>query len=768
MDRGTTGHLLTGTAAARDHGEQAIDLSACEREPIRIPGSIQPHGVLFVLNSGDLSISQVSQNLGELFGRAASDALGQPIEAYVGSLIRQKLDGAPLVRGRPSYLGTVRVSADGEERVFDAIAHPVAEGIVLELELDAGQPPLDLYALLDQFTLRAEAATTVDQLCALTAQEIAQLTGFDRVLIYSFDHAWNGTVIGEHGTGRLPSYLHHRFPAADIPAQARELYRHNRLRLIPNADYRPVPLTPAMHPQTGQPLDLSFATLRSVSPVHVQYMKNMETAASMSVSILRDEQLWGLIACHHHEPRKVSFAVRGICDLFARAFSLRLAALEQRQDFERRVQVHATYAQLVERIADGSDIIDSLKRNQALLLAVTGASGAAVVTQQPQCLLVGQTPSQPQVRELSDWLFHTIKQDVYHTDALASVYPAAAELQDRASGLLAISVSKLYPSYVLWFRPEIIQTIQWGGDPRASAHTRGEHSELHPRASFATWRETVRQRALAWEPSEVEIAAELRDVLVGTVLRRAEELAELNVELTRSNRELEAFSYSVSHDLRAPLRHIVGFAEMLMDSSAQALPERERHWLENICDSSRYASLLVDKLLGYSRLGRSELHLSQIDLNQLVEEVRRNAMRDAEGRQINWNVSELPVVTADLMMLRMAVGDLISNAVKYTRKRHVAEIQIGSHRENGEIIVYVKDNGVGFDMKYVKKLFDVFQRLHRWEDYEGTGIGLANVRRVIERHGGRTWAFGKVDEGATFFFSLPSSAPDPQRAQIHA
>ncbi len=768
MDRGSTGQLLTDTPAARDHWTAAVDLSACAREPIHIPGSIQPHGLLFVLRASDLSVIQVSENVGELLGQSADEALAQPIEKFVGEPIARKLSGVPLVRGRPSYLGSVRATAHGNERQFDVVAHLADEGVVLELELAAGQPPPELYPLLDHFTLQAEAATTVDQLCELTAEEVWRLTGFDRVLIYRFDPQWNGTVIGEHRNDRLPSYLHHRFPAADIPAQARELYRHNRLRLIPDADYRPVPLTPPTNPATGQPLNMSFATLRSVSPVHVQYMKNMQTAASMSVSILRDDQLWGLISCHHHQPRMVPFAVRGTCDLFARAFSLRLAALEQRQDYERRVEVHSTYAQLLEKMADGPDFVAALDQNQSLLLALTAATGAAVVTEQPQCLLIGQTPSQQHVRELSEWLFNTIGQDVYHTDSLATVYPAAASFQDQASGLLAISVSKLHPSYVLWFRPEIIQTIRWGGDPRIPEHAQGQRLELHPRASFATWQETVRQRALAWEPSEIEIAAELRNAIVGTVLRKAEELAELNIELTRSNKELEAFSYSVSHDLRAPLRHIVGYAEMLMDSGAKDLADRERRWLGNIRDSSEYASLLVDKLLGYSRLGRAELQLSHVDLNLLVDEVRKDVMREAEGRQINWKVAELPIVSADLMMLRMAVRDLVSNAVKYTRDQDVAEIEIGSLQQDSEVVFWVKDNGVGFDMQYANKLFGVFQRLHRWEDYEGTGIGLANVRRVIERHGGRTWAQAEVNQGAAFFFSLPRSSASPQVSQTHA
>jgi light-regulated signal transduction histidine kinase (bacteriophytochrome) len=260
---------------------------------------------------------------------------------------------------------------------------------------------------------------------------------------------------------------------------------------------------------------------------------------------------------------------------------------------------------------------------------------------------------------------------------------------------------------------------------------------------------------LPWEDSEIEIATDLRNAIVGIVLRRAEELAELNDELTRSNKELEAFSYSVSHDLRAPLRHIVGYAEMLRESLGERLDAKGDRCIGIIIESCEYAGKLVDKLLSYSRLGRSELQWSQIDLPMLVEEVRKDVMRDASGRTITWKIGKLPCVTGDLMMLRMAVRDLLANAVKYTRRRDEAVIEMDCRDDGDAWIFFVKDNGVGFDMKYTDKLFGVFQRLHRWEDYEGTGIGLANVRRVIERHGGRTWAEGQEGVGATFFFSLP-------------
>jgi light-regulated signal transduction histidine kinase (bacteriophytochrome) len=753
---------MTGIEQTSARSNTRPDLSNCEREPIHVPGSIQPHGALLVLAEADLSVVQASENVGELLGVPVQEALGRPLGTLLGADTARRL-GAELPQApthtRPAFLRTVTVQTNGTERTFHAVAHRTDGGIVLELELattadrDRDATP-DTHPLLDAFTLKAEAAKSVEDLSRLTCEEVRRLTGFDRVLIYRFDEGWNGTVIGEDGSGRLPSYLHHRFPASDIPAQARELYRLNRLRIIPDGAYRPVPVTPAVNPVAGKPLDMSFSALRSVSPVHVEYMRNMETAASMSVSILRDGRLWGLVSCHHKEPKTVSFPVRGTCDLIARAFSLRLSALEYTQDYERRIEVRSAYSKLLAVMADRGDFAQALAEHPEDLTAFADAQGAALLTE-GGCLLFGKTPAEPEVRDLADWLFRVVKAEVYSTDSLSGVYPTAAAYKGTASGLLAVAVSKLYPSYVLWFRPEVIQTIQWGGDPAKPVETNGDRVKLHPRRSFATWRETVRDKSLPWRPSEVEGAGELRNTIVGTVLRKAEELADLNAELVRSNKELEAFSYSVSHDLRAPLRHIVGYAEMMKDGGGGSLNARGERCLATIIESSEYAGRLVDKLLGYSRLGRAELQRSRIDLNALVAETKKDVMRDAEGRHITWNVGEFPTVVADLMMLRMAVRDLLTNAVKYTREKDPAVIEVGSRDEGGEHLFWVKDNGVGFDMDYADKLFGVFQRLHRWEEYEGTGIGLANVRRVIDRHGGRTWAEGKENEGATFYFTLP-------------
>jgi PAS domain S-box-containing protein len=236
----------------------------------------------------------------------------------------------------------------------------------------------------------------------------------------------------------------------------------------------------------------------------------------------------------------------------------------------------------------------------------------------------------------------------------------------------------------------------------------------------------------------------------------AAELQQHMMEVAAVNRELEAFSYSVSHDLRAPLRHISGFAMMLEQSAADTLDANGRRLLATITTAATRMGRLIDDLLSFSRVGRTELARTRVDLNQLGREVRQDVSRDINGRIVDWQLHDLPVVDGDPALLRLVLENLLSNAVKYSSRRERAAIEIGAIAADGESVVFVRDNGVGFDMQYVGKLFGVFQRLHSADEFEGTGIGLANVRRIVQRHGGRTWAEGRVDEGATFYFSLPT------------
>jgi PAS domain S-box-containing protein len=247
--------------------------------------------------------------------------------------------------------------------------------------------------------------------------------------------------------------------------------------------------------------------------------------------------------------------------------------------------------------------------------------------------------------------------------------------------------------------------------------------------------------------AENEILA-LNAALEGRVRERTAQLEE-------TNRELESFTYSVSHDLRAPLRHIAGFAQLLERRASAALDEKSREYVRTISEAAHNGGQLVDELLAFSRMGRAEVQKRDMSLGDVVDEVRSELAPDAEGRSILWKVAPLPRVMADPILLRSVMKNLLSNALKYSRPRADAVVEVGARQEGGEMVVWVRDNGVGFDMRYANKLFGVFQRLHTPDQFEGTGIGLANVRRIVQRHGGRTWAEGRLEEGATFFFTLP-------------
>ena len=735
-----------------------LDLSSCAQEPIHIPGSIQPHGILIALAPETLKIRQISANAAKWLGagdgtplvdRTLRELLGPEAEDALVPALRN-----PAAERNPLYAGPLTLPPSGSEK-FQCIVHRMASSLILELEsAQHGDLTFNaVYPIIHGALNAISDSGSAAELYARAVREFRRLTGFDRVLAYRFDKTWNGHVVAEDKDPDLPSYLDLCFPASDIPEQARELYRLNRLRQIVDVNYEPVPLLRA-DDAGGEPLDLTFSVLRSVSPIHIEYMKNMGVAASMSISIVQDGRLWGLISCHHRTPRTVPFEVRTACDLLGQAFAIKSSAIEHAVDYERRIHLKAIVTRLLAAMTQHTDFIDGLTANPDDVLSLAGADGAAILFG-GRCSLLGVTPPEEQVLSIADWILDEGRAEVFDTDCLPDMIPHGEHLRSRASGLLAISISELHRSFVLWFRREAIQTITWGGDPKKPALASESGMRLHPRKSFEAWRETVRGHSLPWRRAEIDTAAEFRHAMISIVLRNAEEMAGLSAELQRSNKELEAFSYSVSHDLRAPFRHIMGFAELLREHLGNDIDPKTSRYLTTVIDSAQSAGMMVDHLLNYSRIGRAKLYCTRVDMTGLVREAIREAELDSKSRKIEWSVDHLPAVHADVTLMRVVLSNLLSNAVKYSRGRETPKIEIGVSDQGKDFVFHVRDNGVGFDQRFVDKLFGVFQRLHREEEFEGSGIGLANVRRIVARHGGRTWAEGVVGKGATFFFSLP-------------
>jgi light-regulated signal transduction histidine kinase (bacteriophytochrome) len=513
---------------------------------------------------------------------------------------------------------------------------------------------------------------------------------------------------------------------------------------------------PATNPATGRPNDLSFAALRSVSPVHLQYMRNMETLASMSVSLVVRGKLWGLISCHNTTPCPVEFEKRTACEQLGQILALCIETREDASELQFRLEVRRIMVEMLGGLTQGADFIDNMSQVFPQLIRFARAGGVAIVADD-RVLTYGDTPSHAQIQALVDWLGMQ-GAEVFHSDRLSTVYPAGRDMMREASGLLAVPISRIHKHYLLWFRPEVVQDVEWAGNPHYKAMRQprpGAPQQLTPRTSFAAWHETVRGTSLPWHHAEIEMTTEFRSALLGIALERAEQMAELAEELGRANKELEAFSYSVSHDLRAPLRHIVGFSDLLLESAGSEDLDRRQRFLRNIKDAARLAGKLVDDLLSFSQMGRAALRPTTVDMRDMVEACIDKLQVETRGRKVEWHVDPLPQVWADPTFLHLAVFNLLANAVKFTSQRDPAVIRVSFEENAQETIFHVADNGAGFNMDYVHKLFGVFQRLHRMEDFQGTGIGLANVRRIVERHHGRVWAHSVQGEGATFSFTIP-------------
>ncbi len=743
-------------ASIRYQDMLAKAIAQCGDEPIHIPGSIQPHGFLLVLSEPQLTIVQASENVRHWLGVEPQALLGQPLTRLIGDCgFAEGLAALAEDDHNPFHLQDISITLPGrsDHPPLALLAHRYKGQLIVEFESSgsSGAAYDKLYPLMRTFVVQLQEAQDLQYICQLAVREVKRITGFGRVKAYRFDDQGNGLVLAEEADEGYPRYLGLCFPASDIPPQARQLYCNNLVRVIQDANYQPSPVLPALNPVTGEPLDLSFASLRSVSPVHLQYMRNMGTLASMSVSIVIQGRLWGLISCHNATPRAVNYQTRTACELLGRILSLQIEAKEAAALAQRKLELRQQIVELLSSMADHDSVLEGFKGMPKVVLDFAGAVGCAIVSGE-QSEPVGETPPAPLLVRLSHWLSQQREQLVFSTDCVSRDIPAIPELAEHCAGILAISISRLHPHYLVWFRREQVKTVNWAGQPEKRIDSNGG---LSPRNSFESWKETVRRFAQPWKQVELEGALELRTAVLGIVLRKAEEMAQLAGELRESNKELESFSYSVSHDLRAPLRHIAGYAELLGELEGSKLSERGLRFLDNIGDAARFAGTLVDNLLSFSQMGRAALRLSDVNLSALVESIRQEMAPDCEDRNIEWQVHPLPIVVADAAFIHMALRNLVSNAIKYSRKREHAIIEIGAEERSEEIIVYVRDNGVGFNMQYANKLFGVFQRLHRMEEFEGTGIGLASVRRIIERHDGQVWANGEINQGATFFFSLP-------------
>ncbi|MGZ3860287.1 MAG: GAF domain-containing protein [Flavisolibacter sp.] len=492
----------------------------CGKVPLHQTNLVQPHGYLLVIDRTHFQILQLSENTEELLGKPSRELVNTPLQDYLPDSqvqkIKERLETG--VAGRLPFL--FRFS-NGDHLTTVKIQQ---DYFIMEVEKHSRSAQendsfIRVYEDLKYLMAAIEEARTTEETCRIAIEELKKISGFDKIMLYRFDEEWNGDVIAEVREAGMDSYLGLKFPASDIPAQARELYKKIPYRLIPDIYYEPVKLYPVINPVTKAFTDLTDSNLRSVAAVHIEYLKNMKVEASMSTRIVKDDQLWGLIACHHRRPKHLSFELCSVFELISHVLSAKISAMQNKDVFSYKSEQQQLQSRLVDAIYREENLLGALNKQEEALLDLLAAGGVAIVLNK-NVETFGAAPSPAAIGDLVFWLQSRNINKTYQEPGLVATYEPAEAYARVASGLLVLPIQPEKGHYILAFRPEAVSQVNWGGNPHEAVQFEADRVKYHPRASFQLWQQVVQKTAIPWKPEEIEIAENFRHSVVEFTLNK--------------------------------------------------------------------------------------------------------------------------------------------------------------------------------------------------------------------------------------------------------
>ncbi|THH36351.1 ATP-binding protein [Neolewinella litorea] len=742
-----------------------VNLENCDEEPIRYIQSIQAHACLVAVELDTLTVRFASENTMQHMGKSWKSILDRPIQEVFSFEVTAQI---PVGLNREDGFETLNpiqaFFTIGSERVLkNVIINRSDDYLLIEVEAASQFLHASRYQqLLSRAITKIQRLREYDNLFTETAAVLRQVTGYDRVMIYKFDEEYNGEVIAEARREGLEPFEGLRYPHTDIPKQARELYLKNRVRLISDTSTPSSPLRRSDNVGDHY-LDLTAAGSRGVSPVHVEYLGYLNVNNSLSVAIVQEGKLWGLFAMHHYSPRFVDVSIRNMLLFVGQIFSGHLSL--QMANRYRQESLNRNLARLAigEMITKTRDIFEGLTAGTHNVLNMfQGTSGAAIQFDGRY----QQFRSAPPQEKIND-LIALVRENngpennlIFHHDRAGKTYPDLQQYSDSAAGIMIIFLNAEFTDWVAWFRPGISHTITWAGKPEKEMVDSGDGvRRLGPRKSFQRYVETVDGCSAPWTKEEIDLALSLRITIINSLMQRYSEVKQVNDQLRKALEDLETFSYTVSHDLRAPLRAINGYTEILAEDYGQHLDDDARLIIQKIHSGVEQMNNFITDILELSRVGSGGMQLDEVAPAPLAAEVISelqgvypNAERVAVNIQRN-----LPVVRADKRLMRQLYLNLISNAFKYLEPDASGKLalSIGARpaSEGEPTTYYVTNTGPAIPEEYTRTIFEMFSRLSSQTKAEGTGVGLAIVDRIVQRHNGKVWVTND-HLGVTFNFFL--------------
>jgi chemotaxis family two-component system sensor kinase Cph1 len=663
---------------------KSLNLSSCDLEPIHIPGAIQPHGMMLILALDSLNIVQVAGDVERRLG--VIDWGTQDLSALIGPVLRGKVAEMAKPASNDGFVGQLQTRL-GE--TLDISAHVSGSHMIVELEL---APPAGIPSsiLLDELAAAAtefERSASLGALCDQAAIAFRQLTGFDRVMIYRFLDDGVGCVMAEDRRADMHSFLNHHFPASDIPKQARDLYLRNLIRVIPDAAYELVPLRPPL----DQSLDMSDSALRSVSPIHLEYLRNMGVKASASVSIVKDGLLWGLVACHHQTPKHITYDVRAACRSLAGSLGRQIKGKEEADGFRQRIRLLSFEDDIIALLSRDGTLGDALNNHLDEISRMMGADGLAII-RKGEVTTVGVTPGKKDIFDIAEWHVAHNSEAVFWCESLSEVYPAAKAFPELGSGVLILTVSEEDPWMLLWFRVEQVEAVKWAGNPH-KPHDVTETTALTPRASFDEWSQTVKGRARRWTLAEVDAASRLRIALLDVMQNR--HMRELNRQLTATLQDkdilLQQKEYligEVNHRVQNSLQLVSSFLSLQAKASDDAVLKTA------LAEARRRLSAVA---LVHRRLYRGD-SIGVVDLARYIEELCADTFSfkgQDWSQHLTLNLAPALVSTDRAVTLGLILTELMINCSKHAYAGEEGPIEVELLQDRTHLQLAVSDKGAG-------------------------------------------------------------------------
>lgn len=720
-----------------------VNLDNCAKEPIHIPGLVQPHGAMLVFDQAGILVAK-SENASSMLDCEISLGQKTDCESWTPELREavSKSFSNPGVNVEPveTMIGV---------KHFEFYSHQSDDKIIVEIEprtMDI--TTLMTFAANSQIAIaRLQAATSIQELVETAVLEIRRLTGFDRVMAYQFRHDYSGDIIAEERRDDLEPFLGLRYPASDIPAQARRLYTINTLRFIVDVDAQPVPLDPPSGPDSGKPLDMSHSLLRSVSPIHIEYLKNMGVRASMSISVVRQGRLTKLFACHHYSSAKlVPQAIRQTCKLIGQVVSL---LADQHRERERVIAIDMARSQIesiltVARYSE--DVFGIVSKNNEVSELIPSCGVA--ISYGGQIISKGATLTKPNLETLFASLGDPATHDIVKSNQLKKDYPNL-DIQSDVAGFLAISFHPEENGWLMWFRPEERETIRWAGNPDKVYDVGPNGPRLTPRGSFEEYQVQAKDQSAPWQDIELDVAERLRNGLQMACLGRSS-------ELDRARRLLMA---SITHDLRNPLSAISLSAELLSNQIGD-----QDDLASLISQSTVRMARLIDQLMDYSRL-QSESKIGIVrrptPLKKIVDELILETEAAYPGIEIVKDIDSIQgQAYVDPSRFQQIISNLLSNA------RHHGDLNapIGLHVSGGNsepIRIRVSNKGKEIPEEVRGSLFTPFKHIrNKARNRSGLGLGLYIVYNIVMEHEGEIELLPYDGQHVTFHVQIPPIDPD--------